>query len=474
MTDSYSQETHTHPSRRDFIRKGSAMVVGGTVLGANFGLGTRLNIARAAHVAGSSEIKVALVGCGGRGNGAALQALETKSPVTLWALADAFPEQVESSLSVIKRSVEQGRAEGKPLFAESKIDVPPERQFVGLDAYQKAIDSGADLVILATPPGFRPLHFEACVKAGKHTFVEKPVAVDAPGIRRFLAANAEAKNKNLMVAVGLQRHHDPRYQETIARIKDGEIGDVASTRVYWNGTSPWVRIRKPGQTEMEYQVMNWYYFNWLCGDHIVEQHIHNIDVGNWLRGMHPSEANGMGGRQVRTGNEYGQIFDHHAVEYTYPDGTKMFSQCRHQDGCWVEVGEHAHGSLGSADIGNARMTGKSGKWRSSAKPIDAWHQEHHDMFAALRHGDVYNEGDNGAEATMTAILGRMATYSGKVLTWDEAIASTLDLSPAEYAFNATPSVVPDADGAYPIPVPGKTDVLNAPGQAVAQKVSAAT
>jgi predicted dehydrogenase len=472
---SSTQQSTPQPSRRDFIKHSSAIVAGGTLLGANLGIGTALNIARAANVTGSSEIKIALVGCGGRGNAAALQALETKGPVTLWAMADAFPEQVTGGLEQISRGVEKGRAEGKSLFAESRVDVPAERQFAGLDAYQKAIDSGADLVILATPPGFRPIHFEACVKAGKHIFTEKPVAVDAPGIRRFLAANAEAKKKNLMVAVGLQRHHDPRYLETVARLKDGEIGDILATRVYWNGTTPWVRNRKSGQSEMEYQVMNWYYFNWLCGDHIVEQHIHNIDVSNWVRGMHPKEANGMGGRQVRTGKEYGQIFDHHAVEFTYPDGTKMYSQCRHIDGCWGEVGEYAQGKTGTADISGARIEGKSGKWRSSAKPIDAHHQEHHDLFATLRRGDIYNEGDYGAESTMTAILGRMATYGGKVVTWDEAIASTLDLSPAEYSFSATAPVLPDADGFYPVPIPGATDVLNAPGQpSVAQSAPVAT
>lgn len=468
MADANRNEGLETPSRRDFIKSSSALVVGGAMLG------TGLDIARAAHVGGSDEIKVALVGCGGRGNSAALQALETQGPVTLWAMADAFAQRLASGLEQIQRELAKGRSEGKPLFAESRVEVPPERQFVGLDAYQKAIDSGVDLVILATPPGFRPMQFEAAVKAGKHVFMEKPVAVDGPGIRRVLAANAEAKKKNLMVAVGLQRHHDPRYRETVARIKDGEIGDLVYSRVYWNGTSPWVRLRKPGQTEMEYQVDNWYYFNWLCGDHIVEQHIHNIDVGNWLRGAHPSEAQGMGGRQIRTGKQYGQIFDHHAVEFTFPDGTKMFSQCRHMDGCAVEVGEYAHGTLGTANVGDARMTGKSGKWRSRAKPVDAWHQEHHDLFAALRRGEIYNEGDNGAEATMTAILGRMATYSGKVITWDEALASTLDLSPSEYSFTATPPVVPDAEGNYPIPVPGKTDVLKGPGPVVAQQTAVAT
>jgi myo-inositol 2-dehydrogenase / D-chiro-inositol 1-dehydrogenase len=469
MADSISREPSHRQSRRDFIKTGSALVAGGTLLGTN------LHLAQGAYAAGSNAIKVALVGCGGRGGAAALQALETDGPVTLWAMADAFDEPLQRTLDRLQRDREQGIADGKTMFADSKIDVPPERQFVGLDAYQQAIDSGADLIMLATPPGFRPIHFEACVKAGKHIFTEKPVAVDAPGIRRFQAANEEAKKKNLMVAVGLQRHHDPRYKETIARLNDGEIGDIVCTRVYWNGGLLWVRPRQPGQTEMEYQVNNWYYFNWLCGDHIVEQHIHNIDVGNWLRGMHPSEAQGMGGRQVRTGKEYGQIFDHHAVEYTYPDGTKMFSQCRHMKDCAVEVGEAAYGTAGTADIGRFRIDGKSGKWRTSAKPVDAHHQEIHDLFAALRRGDIYNEGDYGAESTMTAILGRMATYSGKVITWDQAIASTLDLSPAEYSFSATPPVVPDANGRYPIPVPGVTDVLNAPARrAVAQNVSAAT
>jgi predicted dehydrogenase len=215
---------------------------------------------------------------------------------------------------------------------------------------------------------------------------------------------------------------------------------------------------------MEYQMRNWYYFNWLCGDHIVEQHIHNLDVGNWFRGMHPAEAQGMGGRQVRTGKEYGQIFDHHTVEYTYADGTKMFSQCRHIDGCATEVREHAHGTKGTLDIDDnegGRITTAQGKWETAGKSLDNHHQEHHDLFAALRHGEVYNEGDYGAESTMTAILGRMATYSGAIIKWDEALQSNVDLSPATYDFAATPPVVPNANGFYPVPVPGKTGVLKA-------------
>jgi predicted dehydrogenase len=446
------------PSRRRFLKTTSALV-GGAVLGAN------AQIARSSHPGGSDEIKVALVGCGGRGAGAALQALATKGKVTLWAMADAFADKVYSCLDQLNQQVERGRRDGDELFKDSAVNVPSQRQFHGFGAYRQAIQSGADLIILATPPGFRPVHFEAAVEAGKHIFTEKPLAVDAPGVRRVLAANEQAKQKGLMVAVGLQRRHDPRYIETIKRVRDGAIGDVLYTRVYWNSGGLWVRPREPQQTEMEYQMRNWYYFNWLCGDHIVEQHIHNIDIGNWLRGdMHPVEAQGMGGRQVRTGKEFGQIFDHHFVEFTYADGTKMFSQCRHIENTAMEVREHAHGTKGTLDIDDGAggfITAPAGKWRSTARKVDNHHQEHHDLFAALRRGEIYNECDYGAESTMTAILGRMATYSGKAIRWDEALHSGFDLSPAEYDFAATPPVVPDANGFYPVPVPGQTEVMKA-------------
>jgi predicted dehydrogenase len=457
MSDRHINQNAKEPSRREFLKTTSA-VVGGAMLGAN------AQVARSAHVVGSDEIKVAVIGCGGRGTGAATQALATKGKVTLWAAADAFADRVESCLEQVNRSVRRGQRDGDELFNDSNVDVPKERQFVGFDAYKQAIESGADLVILATPPGFRPIHFEAAVQAGKHIFMEKPVAVDAPGVRRVLATNADAKSKNLMVAVGLQRRHDQRYVETIKRLNDGAIGDIICTRVYWNGGGLWMNPRKPEHTEMEYQMRNWYYFNWLCGDHIVEQHIHNLDVGNWIRGKIPTEAHGLGGRQVRTGKEYGQIFDHHAVEYTYDDGTKMFSQCCHINGSWSSVSEHAHGTKGTVDLNDGRgpvIHGPDGRWRSDARRVDNHHQEHHDMFAALRRGETYNEGDYGAESTMTAIMGRMATYSGKVIRWDDALKSEADLSPAAYDFAATPPVVPDSDGFYPVPVPGKTDVLKA-------------
>jgi myo-inositol 2-dehydrogenase/D-chiro-inositol 1-dehydrogenase len=443
------------PSRRQFIQGASALVAGGVILGAN------AQLARSAFVSGTDEIKIGLIGCGGRGRGAALQALGTTGKVTLWAMADAFQDRVDDSLNYLKTQVEEGKGQKNHRFDESTIDVSKDRQFVGFDAYQKVIDSGVDVVILATTPGFRPIHYEAAVNAGKNIFSEKPVAVDAAGIRRFLAANDEAKKKGLKVGIGLQRHHDPRYIETIDQLKNGAIGDVEFTRVYWNGNTPWVKVREPNMTEMEYQMRNWYFFVWLCGDHIVEQHIHNIDVSNWLLGAHPVEAQGMGGRQLRSAKE-GQIYDHHCVEFTYANGTKMFSQCRHMDRVDTNISEHAHGTKGSSEMSKSLIrTAGADDWTSKAKKVDPYQQEHDDLFAAIRKGETYNEGDNGAHSTMTAILGRMATYSGKTVKWDDAMASTHNMWAKSYDFKADPPVMPDADGHYPIPTPGKMDPMQA-------------
>ncbi|HVS13130.1 MAG TPA: Gfo/Idh/MocA family oxidoreductase [Thermoanaerobaculia bacterium] len=401
---------------------------------------------------GDRAITVALVGCGGRGGGAARQALATQrsggGPVKLVAMADAFRDRLDQCHQTLVENLGEGA---------SGLEVPEENKYVGFDAYRKAIDSGADVVILATPPGFRPEHFEHAVRAGKHVFMEKPVAVDGPGVRRVLAAAAEAKAKSLKIGVGLQRHHDPAYLETVRRIHDGAIGDVVALRVYWNSAGVWVRPRQAAQTEMEYQMRNWYYFNWLCGDHIVEQHIHNLDVGNWVKGAHPVEAQGQGGRQVRTGKQFGEIYDHHFVEYTYADGATMISQCRHQEGCWDQVAEYAHGIRGRAAISDAEIAGTGGwDWRYDGGGGDPYQLEHDALFGAIRRGEEHDETENGACATLTAILGRMATYSGKRVTWEEALESGLDLSPARYAWDADPPVLPDAEGRYPIASPGVT------------------
>jgi predicted dehydrogenase len=284
--------------------------------------------------------------------------------------------------------------------------------------------------------------------------MEKPVAVDAPGVRSVLESTRRAKEYGLAIGCGLQRHHQNAYLETIARLQGGEIGEILYMRAYWNGAGVWERPREPGQTEMQYQVNNWYYFNWLSGDHIVEQHIHNLDVINWLKQAYPISAEGMGGRQVRTGEVHGEIFDHHAVEFEYADGSRMYSYCRHMPNCWDSVSEHAHGTKGDADISGARIVlrGGAGRWRYDGPGNDPYQTEHDDLFKSIREGKPISEGEYGALSSMTAILGRMATYSGKVISWDEAFNSKLSLGPTEYTWETTPPTPAVA-------VPGFTEVV---------------
>src|SRR5690606_11826099 len=310
--------------RRDFIKAGSV-----------FAGAAALSSMPVSHVfaAGSDIIKIALIGCGGRGTGATFDAFASGQNIKLVAMADAFADNLEQTYGTLKEK-----------FGD-KVDVPDSRKYVGFDGYKAAIKD-ADVVLLATPPGFRPAHVEEAVKEGKHEFMEKPVAVDIPGVRKVLAAAAEAKKKKLNVVVGLQRHYQKNYRETIKRIQDGAIGDVISGQVYWNSGGVWVNPRQAGQTEMEYQMRNWYYFNWLCGDHIAEQHIHNIDVANWVKGSYPISAMGTGSRFLRKGKEYGEIFDNHTVEFIYEDGTVLQSQCRHYEGTENRVDESFQGTKG--------------------------------------------------------------------------------------------------------------------------------
>jgi myo-inositol 2-dehydrogenase/D-chiro-inositol 1-dehydrogenase len=441
-------------TRRSFLQTSSKIAAGGALLGA-------LPVERFALGASPGDtLRIALVGCGGRGSGAADQALDRSGGVKLVAMADVFEDRLESSLKSL-----QGKH-------KEKIEVDADSKFIGFDGYKKAI-AMADVVILATPPGFRPMQFEEAVRQGKHIFTEKPVATDAPGVRRFLAAAEEAKKKDLKIGVGLQRHHQLGYIETMKRLHDGQIGDITSMRCYWNGTTPWLKKRaeleaqaKRKPTEMEYQMRNWYYFVWICGDHIVEQHIHNLDVINWVKKGHPVRAHGMGGVEVRKGPDYGEIFDHHAVEFEYADGSRCFSQCRHINGCWSDVSEHVQGTKGRADMADGRPKGQGwiitgeNPWRfPDAQPRGPYYLEHDDLLDAIRNGKPYNEAEYGAHSTMTAILGRMATYSGKVLEWDKALNSKIDYFPKELAWDADTGVKPGADGWYPHPVPGKTQVI---------------
>ncbi len=433
----------TETSRRNFIKSSSAIVASGAMTGS-------LGISRTAHAAGSDVIKIGLIGCGGRGTGAAVQAMNTEGPTKLVAMADAFGDRLQQAYRSIK-----GKHKGK-------VDVPKDRQFTGFGAYKQVLAADVDLVILATPPGFRPLHFEAAVTAGKHVFMEKPVAVDAPGVRRVLAAGQAAKDKNLAVGVGLQRRHESVYRETIARLQDGAIGDIILMRAYWNSGGVWTRPRVEGQTEMEYQMRNWYYFNWLCGDHICEQHIHNLDVINWLKNGYPVTAQGQGGREVRNGKDNGQIFDHHFIEFTYEDDSKLFSQCRHIRNCWNNVSEYAHGAGGSSNIGSGRILDPAKEQIFRSDGARGGHQqEHHDLFADLRAGRRPNEAEYGAKSTMTAIFGRMATYGGKQISWEDAIHSETSLADVDSyeSFQDAAPVQPDEHGDYPVPVPGMTRVL---------------
>ena len=431
-------------SRRHFLQRTGGLIAASTLAG-------QLSIARAAHAAGDETLKVALIGCGGRGTGAIVQALNTQGPVKLWAMADLFEDKIERSLTALRE-----KEEDRP----DRIDVTPERRFVGFDAYQKAIDSGVDVVILTTQPHFRPIHFEYAVQQGKHVFMEKPVATDVPGIRRVLEAAKLAKQRNLKVGVGFQRHHDPRYVETVQRLRDGAIGDIRCMHCCWNSSGarqPFVR--EAGMTEMYYQLRSAYYFTWLSGDHIVEQHVHNVDICNWIKGTQPVTAQGQGGRQVRIGPLVGDIFDHHFVEYTYADGTKMFSQCRHIPGCWNAVAEHAIGAKGKANVGGGRIEVGDDLWTCRSPKENPYQVEHDVLFDAIRNDRPHNEADYGATTTMTAILGRMASYSGQVVDWDKAIQSDISLAPDRYAWDGTPSVLPGEDGLYPCAIPGVTKVL---------------
>ena len=434
-------------TRRSFLKNASTAMAGGALLGA-------LPIERFALGASPGDtIRIALIGAGGRGRGAAAQALRTNGDVKLVAVADAFKNSLEGGLKQI-----QSEFKDRP----ERLAVTEDTKFVGLDAYKKAIEL-ADVVVIATPPGFRPIHFEEAVRQGKHVFMEKPVAVDGPGVRRVLAAAAEAKKRNLKVGVGLQRRHQNGYIETVKRLQDGEAGEILAMRVYWNGGPVGPKARRADlekalgrpPTEMEYQLRNWYMFNWLCGDHIVEQHIHNLDVANWVLNGYPVRALGMGGRAYQKGLDSGEIFDHHAVQYEYANGVRVFSECRQIPGCWNSVSEHVHGTKGSSNVGGYTITGANAwKYRGGGK--DPYQQEHDDLFDAIRNDKPYNEAEYGALSSLTAILGRMCTNSGKEITWEEALNSKLDLIPSEFTWDAKPKVLPDENGIYPFAIPGKT------------------
>lgn len=421
---------HTNISRRTFV---AATAASPLILGASSAF---------ASVTRAPTLKIAVIGCGGRGTGAMLNAIaaskSTGCTIEIVALADLFPERTLNANTAL---VENGRKE-----------VSADRTFLGFDAYKKACASDCDIVILGTPPGFRSIHFKEAVAQGKHVFTEKPVAVDAPGVRRFIEAAALSRTKNLKVAAGTQRRHEKSYIEAIARIHAGDIGSVIAGRVYWNMGSLWNVEPKQDRSAVENQVRNWLYHSWLSGDHIVEQHVHQLDVVQWVMQADPIMVRGVGGRAQRTDGKFGHIFDHFGLEYVYPGDRFVFSMCRQQDGTDGKVEELFSGSAGNATLqgGFAELTGAKA-WKFSGKQTDPYTQEHIDLQNAILQGTALNEAEQVARSTMVAIMGRMAAYSGKDVTWEQAMASNEVLMPESVEFGPREQA--------PVAVPGKTPLV---------------
>jgi predicted dehydrogenase len=425
-------------NRRRFLR---------TTTGAAAALGA-LSVERFAHAAQGGPIKLGMVGCGGRGTGATNQALHATENIQLVAVGELFKDIADKAISNLSA------------MNSTKVDVTPDRLFLGFDAYKKVI-AACDVVVLATPPTYRPMMFEEAVRQGKHAFLEKPVAVDAIGIRRVLAAAEEAKKKNLKVGVGLQRRHKPGYLEAVKRVQDGAIGDIMYGRTFWDmGAARAFVPKKPEWSELEFQLHNQFYFAWLCGDIIVDQGLHNIDVFNWIKGKYPVSAKGVCGAEVRRGKDAGWLMDHFAIEFEYDDGTRLFHQNRQIPDCWNYVAENAHGTKGQLECINDRtifnITGANEWHYEKENPIvDPYQQEHNDLFKAIVNNEPYMEAERGAKSTMTAIMGRMAGWSGKLVKWDEAIESKVPFGKEFTSLKEEPPVMPEADGSYKLPTIGK-------------------
>jgi predicted dehydrogenase len=429
----------TDTTRREFLK--TSAIAGGA-------LAAELSVLANAHAQQNNEtIRVGLVGCGGRGSGAVEQCLRADNNVRLVAVADAFRDRAESLLTRLRNNQ----------AVRAKVDVNAERTFIGLEGYTQVIQN-CDLVLLATPPGFRPTHIRAVIAARKHLFTEKPVAVDGPGVRAVLAAHDEANRHNLTVVAGTQRRYQTGYLETMSRIRDGAVGTITAGRCYWNQGSLWHRDRAASMTDVEWQIRNWLYFTWLSGDHICEQHIHNLDVMNWAINNHPTECVGMGGRQVRTGAEFGHIFDHFAVDYTYPNDVHVMSMCRQINGCENNVSESLAGSRGmchtAAGNHTYRITGERAWTMNRNQDNEPYQAEHVALFESIRglnRRQRINDLRQVAESTLTAIMGRMSAYTGRKVTWDQALNSQQSLVPERLTW----------DTRMPVPavaVPGVTEL----------------
>jgi len=446
-----SRNARKRPSRREFLKNSGRLAAASAV-------GTWA--APSLYAAESNTIRIALVGCGARGTGAVINALSTRSgPTQLVAMADVFDDRLQSSLAKLASKFEK------------QVDVPRDRQFIGFDAYKKAIDclDESGVVILATPPGFRPPHLEYAVRRGCNVFMEKAFAVDAPGVRRVLKAGEEATKKNLKIAGGLMSRHSTPLAEAVQRIHDGLIGEVITCWPYREHGPVGLKPKQADETEMAHQIRNFHNFNWLGGSFILDWLIHNLDVCCWVKNAWPVSAQGQGGRQVRS--EPDQMFDHYAVEYSFADGTRMFAQGRHIADCWSFWGCIIHGTRGAAVLGEGipdpliyrghRRNDENVIWRFKGNKGDPYQAEQDLLFEAIRQNKPYNETERCAYASLVGILGRMAAESGQEITWNQALASDRVLAPGleTFTMNTDPPVMPDAQRRYPIAMPGRTKVL---------------
>ena len=423
-----SLNKNSRVSRRDFLKASAAV-----------SLAAALPRIPGAHAAGSDAIRIGLIGCGGRGTGAAINCLEAAPGVEITAMFDLFQDRIDSSLQKIREK-----------FA-GQVKVTPERMFTGFDGFKKLCAlPEINLVVMASPPGFRPMQLRAAVEAGKNVFMEKPVAVDPVGARSVIASSDLAAQKGVAIVSGTQRRHQARYLELMKRLHEGAIGELVGGQCYWNQGDLWVRPRETGMSEMEWQCRNWLYFTWLSGDHIVEQHVHNIDVINWAFRALPEKAMGMGGRQARTAPEYGNIYDHFAVEFEYPDGVRVMSMCRQTKGAAERIEEKLIGTKGVA-FGYGEIKGQA-QWKWEGDETNPYVQEQADLIAGIRAGKPLNEGRRIAESTMCAIIGRMSAYTGRAISWDWAMnSSQLDLTPKTYELGPNP--------VDPVAVPGQTPLI---------------
>ena len=435
-----SKSSHSKPvpTRRDFL-KTSIAASGAATFGG-------LSIARGANVSGSDVLRIGLIGCGGRGTGAALNAMNADPGVRLTAMTDIFPNRVHSRRKIL--------AKRKP----NQVAVDDNHCFSGLDGYRHVID-GSDVVLIACSAKYHPVYLQAAIEAGKHVFVEKPHAIDPVGVRQVAAACELAKRKKLSVVSGLQSRFHPGYRETIKRIHDGAIGEIVAIEENFLRSPYGLHYRRPEQNEVEYQFSNQYHFAWLSGDDVPQSLIHNLDRAIWAMGERtPLRAHGLAGRSASFGNVYGNVFDHHSVVYEYDDGVRIYAFCRTQNGCYNSDESMILGSKGRCNLTRCVIDGEN-PWKYRGPDGNPYDLEHKALFTAIRSGNPVNCGDYMARSTLVAVMGQLSCYSGRELTWDQVAESDFIFKPKveDVSLDMAPPVEPDENGWYPVPMPGLTE-----------------